>query len=129
MNINEMIEEFDKQYPEVIEQLKKDIAYQTGQMILDARLKSGMTQVELAERMQTKQPAIARLETGASFPSLRMLDRMAKDVFHTYLLPPRFASFAEKENIRISTNSSGFTSVASFGGFGNNVVNILLKTN
>lgn len=48
-----------------------------GQLI-GARIKSGLTQAELAKRMQTSQSAIARLEGGASKPSLTTLNKFAK---------------------------------------------------
>lgn len=114
MKIKKLISEFDNKYPDIAKKIKEDIAYQEGKMILEARLKIGMTQEVLAKKMGTKQPAIARLERGASFPSLRMLDRMAKKVFKTYLKPARFAFLDEAEEaFKITNNSAGHNLVAS----------------
>jgi ribosome-binding protein aMBF1 (putative translation factor) len=46
--------------------------------ILRARLKRGVTQKKLAQRMKTKQSAISRLESGTANPSLNFLKRLAK---------------------------------------------------
>ncbi len=50
--------------------------------IIQARAKSGLTQQELAKRMQTTQGAIARLESGSSLPSTRTLQRFAVATGH-----------------------------------------------
>jgi ribosome-binding protein aMBF1 (putative translation factor) len=46
--------------------------------LLQARLRAGLSQVELATRMQTSQSAIARLESGQTLPSTKTLLRYAK---------------------------------------------------
>jgi len=46
--------------------------------LLRARLRAGLSQAELAERMGTSQSAIARLESGQTFPSTRTLLRFAE---------------------------------------------------
>ena len=46
----------------------------------DARLSAGITQVEIARRMNTTQAAIARLESGRRLPSTRTLARFAAAV-------------------------------------------------
>jgi predicted transcriptional regulator len=43
-----------------------------------ARLRAGLSQAELAERMGTSQSAIARLENGKSLPSVATLLRFAE---------------------------------------------------
>ena len=45
--------------------------------LIEARVKAGLTQEELAARMQTTQSAIARLESGRGLPSSRTLKRFA----------------------------------------------------
>jgi len=45
---------------------------------IDARSKAGLTQEELARKMGTTQPVVARLESGRARPSMRTLDRLAK---------------------------------------------------
>ncbi len=46
--------------------------------LIAARVRAGLTQAELAERMGTTQSAIARLESGARLPSVKTLLRFAK---------------------------------------------------
>ena len=45
--------------------------------IIGARARANLTQAELAERMNTSQSAIARLESGRSRPSTRTLEKLA----------------------------------------------------
>ncbi len=45
--------------------------------LISARLKKGMTQKQIAEKMGTKQSAIARLESGNSNPSISFLEKVA----------------------------------------------------
>jgi ribosome-binding protein aMBF1 (putative translation factor) len=46
--------------------------------LIEARSRAGLTQEEVAKRMQTTQAVIARLESGGSRPSTRTLERYAK---------------------------------------------------
>jgi ribosome-binding protein aMBF1 (putative translation factor) len=46
--------------------------------LLRARLRSGLSQAELAARMNTSQSAIARLESGQTLPSTKTLLRFAE---------------------------------------------------
>lgn len=46
--------------------------------LIAARLKKGMTQKDVAERIGTKQSAIARLESGNVNPSLEFLQKIAQ---------------------------------------------------
>lgn len=48
------------------------------QLIIEKRLKQGLTQAELAKKLNTKQSAISRLERGDYNPSLAFLNRLAK---------------------------------------------------
>jgi ribosome-binding protein aMBF1 (putative translation factor) len=48
------------------------------QALIHARVSAGLTQEQLAERMETSQSAIARLESGRTMPSGRTLARYAK---------------------------------------------------
>lgn len=52
-------------------------AVELGAMVRARREALGLTQSELAERVGTRQPAIARLEAGGSVPSIDLLDRVA----------------------------------------------------
>jgi ribosome-binding protein aMBF1 (putative translation factor) len=46
--------------------------------LLRARKRSGLSQIELAHRMNTSQSAIARLESGQTLPSTKTLLRFAE---------------------------------------------------
>jgi transcriptional regulator with XRE-family HTH domain len=45
--------------------------------IIDARTKAGLTQEQLAERMDTKQAFVARLEGGNQNTTIKTLERLA----------------------------------------------------
>ena len=53
------------------------VEFEIAQEVIEARMKSGLSQEELAALMSTSQSAIARLESGASLPSLRTLTNLA----------------------------------------------------
>jgi transcriptional regulator with XRE-family HTH domain len=46
--------------------------------VLEVRSRAGLTQEELARKMGTTQPVVARLESGRTRPSMRTLERLAK---------------------------------------------------
>ncbi len=46
--------------------------------LIEARMRAHLSQAQLAERMNTTQTAIARLESGSTMPSTRTLRRIAK---------------------------------------------------
>jgi len=50
--------------------------------VAKARLRSGLSQTQLAKRMKTTQSAIARLESGRAKPSTRTLARFAAATGH-----------------------------------------------
>jgi len=45
--------------------------------MVQARSRAGLTQQQLARKMGTTQPAVARLEAGRTRPSYRTLERLA----------------------------------------------------
>lgn len=45
--------------------------------VIEARSRAGLTQQELARKMGTTQPVVARLESGRTRPSMRTLERLA----------------------------------------------------
>jgi transcriptional regulator with XRE-family HTH domain len=47
----------------------------TAQLVRDARTSAGLTQAELAQRMETTQSVIARLESPGANPRLSTLER------------------------------------------------------
>jgi ribosome-binding protein aMBF1 (putative translation factor) len=46
--------------------------------VMDVRGRAGLTQQELARKMGTTQPVVARLESGRTRPSMRTLERLAE---------------------------------------------------
>jgi ribosome-binding protein aMBF1 (putative translation factor) len=50
--------------------------------LIEARLRAGLTQEEVAKRMETTQAVVARLEAGGSKPSTRTLEKYAKATGH-----------------------------------------------
>ena len=66
--------EFKKEYE------KFDLKHNIASMIIDARIKKEITQTELAIKVGTKQPSIARLENGKNLPSLNFLEKIAKSL-------------------------------------------------
>lgn len=62
--------------------MRKDpFAVQIGQNILNLRKKSGMTQAQLAEKINISTTFISRVERGEKFVSLKILQSLA-DTFH-----------------------------------------------
>ncbi len=55
----------------------------TGDLLRGARKRSGLTQLELAQRAGTSQPTLARYESGALVPRLETLDRLVAASGHT----------------------------------------------
>ena len=52
--------------------------YAIARAIISARAHAGLSQAELAARMATSQPFVARLESGRTLPSLRTLLKVAE---------------------------------------------------
>jgi ribosome-binding protein aMBF1 (putative translation factor) len=52
--------------------------YELARVIICARVRSGLTQAQLAERMRTSQSFIARLESGRTVPNLKTLKRVGE---------------------------------------------------
>ncbi len=55
-----------------------DLEYEISLELIQARINSGLTQEEIAERMETTQSVIARLESGRRLPSVKTLAEYAK---------------------------------------------------
>jgi ribosome-binding protein aMBF1 (putative translation factor) len=67
-------------YAEAYDALEEEFSLVTA--LIKARTNSGLTQAELAKRMNTTQAVIARLEAGGRRPSTRTLERLAKATGH-----------------------------------------------
>lgn len=77
MKLKDLQEKIHARAPKVAEKVQNDLAFQIGLRIEVARARKGMTQKELAERVGTKQPSIARIESGASLPTVSFLEKIA----------------------------------------------------
>lgn len=66
----------DPKYRKVYVALKEEFALASA--VIEARNRAGLTQQELARKMGTTQPVVARLESGRTRPSMRTLERLAK---------------------------------------------------
>ena len=51
--------------------------FNLARALIQARSSAGLTQQQLAERMETTQSVIARLESGRTHPSTQTLERLA----------------------------------------------------
>ena len=51
--------------------------FELARAVIDARVTAGLTQEQLAKRMDTTQSVIARLESGRTRPSTQTLERLA----------------------------------------------------
>lgn len=75
---------------DVLESAKKSrLKFEIADMVFEARLKKGITQLELANRVGTKQPGISRIEAGEKLPSISFLEKIA-EALDTTLVAPRF---------------------------------------
>ena len=54
------------------------VEFSLAEALIKARIQAGLTQKELARRMNTTQSVIARMEGGRVKPSSRTLERFAK---------------------------------------------------
>lgn len=65
--------------PKVRRALKEnELEFRIAKSIIEARIKRGLTQKDLAKKLKTKQSVISRLETVKTTPTLSFLKRLAK---------------------------------------------------
>jgi transcriptional regulator with XRE-family HTH domain len=81
---------------------KNDFRFEVANLITEARFHYKLTQADLAKRMKTKQPSIARVESGGILPSLSFLEKLAESL-NTYLIAPKFG-FMEDSVLNITIN-------------------------
>jgi predicted transcriptional regulator len=65
----------DPEYAQAYADMEEE--FQLARELIKARIRSGLTQKQLAEKMGTTQSSVARLESGSSLPSIRSLKRYA----------------------------------------------------
>ncbi|MEX0895454.1 MAG: helix-turn-helix transcriptional regulator [Patescibacteria group bacterium] len=64
--------------PSFLEALQDNaLEYQIARHLLKARVELNLSQQDLAEKLQTRQSVISRVESGKSLPSLSFLRRLA----------------------------------------------------
>ena len=66
----------DPEYQAAYDALEEEFALVDA--LIEARVKAGLTQAQVAQRMGTTQAVVARLEGGRARPSTRTLERFAK---------------------------------------------------
>ncbi|HSR07768.1 MAG TPA: helix-turn-helix transcriptional regulator [Bryobacteraceae bacterium] len=65
----------NEDYRQAYDELAPEFAL--ARAVIKARVSAGLTQEQLAQRMETTQSVIARLESGRTRPSTQTLDRLA----------------------------------------------------
>jgi transcriptional regulator with XRE-family HTH domain len=82
-------QEYDAAYAEA------EAAEELAQMVYDRRTELGLTQTALAERAGMQQPAISRIESGGTTPTVPLLKRLARalDADLTIAFAPKTATF------------------------------------
>ncbi|MBU0579282.1 helix-turn-helix transcriptional regulator [Patescibacteria group bacterium] len=66
----------NSEFRQAVEDLRPE--YEVARAMIEARIKHDLTQKELAEKMDTKQSVISRVENMQTTPSLSFLKRFAK---------------------------------------------------
>ncbi len=66
----------DREVPAAYDALADE--FDLARELIAARVRAGLTQAEVAERMGTTQSVVARLESGAQMPSVNTLLKFAK---------------------------------------------------
>ena len=65
----------EPKYRKAYESLEEEFVLAAA--VIDVRKRAGLTQQDLARKMGTTQPVVARLESGRSRPSMRTLQKLA----------------------------------------------------
>src|SRR3990167_11542400 len=72
--------------PKIRQALKEnELEYQIAKALIEARIKKGLTQADVAKKMNTRQSVISRVENAQTTPSLSFLKRLAQ-VLNTDLI-------------------------------------------
>jgi DNA-binding XRE family transcriptional regulator len=71
--LNERLET-DQQFKKIWQE--EEIKRKVIKMIIETRIKEGLTQKQLAEKLETSQSSIARLESGKGNPTLNFLVKL-----------------------------------------------------
>jgi transcriptional regulator with XRE-family HTH domain len=85
----------DPKYRRAYDALEDEFA--VAKAVIAARSRAGLTQTELARKMGTTQPVVARMESGRIQPSMRTLQRLARATRSRLMI--RFEPFGQsREN-------------------------------
>ena len=66
----------DPEYNSAYDELKPE--FEIARLLIEARTQAGLTQAQLAERLQTTQSTVARFESGRTNPSTSTLKKIAQ---------------------------------------------------
>lgn len=66
----------DPDYRKSYEELGPE--FEMARTLIAARTRAGLTQAQLAARMETSQSVVSRLESGQAHPSTKTLERIAR---------------------------------------------------
>jgi len=87
----------DKKLREVNENKDFQFYCDVANLITEARLHAGLTQSQLAKKVGTKQPSVARIEKGSGLPSLSFLLKIAH-ALNTHLVAPKFGFMEQSDS-------------------------------
>ena len=100
------IDQFEKKVNKNNQKLKRDFRFEVANLITEARYHYKLTQDQLAKKVGTQQPSIARIESGSTLPSLSFLERLANSI-GTYLIAPQFGFMTQEEAVEQKFNTEG----------------------
>lgn len=92
------LDQFEKKVNKDNKKPKHDFRFEVASLITEARYHYKLTQTQLAKKVGTQQPSIARIESGSTLPSLSFLERLA-DSIGTYLIAPQFGFMRKKDTL------------------------------
>ncbi len=109
MKIKDFKSSIEHKNPNLKLKVEQDDAYQVGKEIEFCRAMRNMTQKELAAKIGTKQPSIARVESGASMPSSGFLKKIAKALKVNYFRPrmgPTLESELQSDQLKVKNSGN-----------------------
>lgn len=82
-----------------------DLAFEISEMLIESRIKKGISQEKLAKLIETKQPSIARAENGKNLPSLNFLEKIAHALGTHVIVKFAFLEDKQKTKNLVSWNN------------------------
>ena len=110
---------------------EKKLVDNTADLVLRARIRKKMTQSQLAKKIGTKQPSIARIENGDILPSLFVLEKISKALGTELIVNFEFLVEEEKVEVKPSVDVVALTvfETKSMSSWADCPLNIRLKDN